>query len=146
MNGLIDYPGDGTRCLDGLVLAKEGFDTHAPHFLRVCSDCLRDLQRGTIPFAALANSLWVGDLPEHLLDSSWVELAAASPFRTSGMVFALEQLKVGSIPGSAQRMMRGTFTFFFQNAYSVEAALPSCDTDIAGSMTCALVGARPTEQ
>ncbi|CAN0161103.1 unnamed protein product, partial [Ectocarpus sp. 13 AM-2016] len=23
--------------------------------------------------------------------------------------------------------------------------LPTCDTDIAGSMTCALVGARPTE-
>ncbi|CAN0304094.1 unnamed protein product, partial [Ectocarpus sp. 13 AM-2016] len=61
------------------------------------------------------------------------------------MVFALEQLKVGAIPGSAHRMMRGTFTFFFQNAYGVEKVLPTCDTDIAGSMTCALVGARPTE-
>ena len=56
-------------------------------------------------------------LPEELSDSTWVELAAASPVRTSGMVFALEQLKVGSISGSAQRMMRGTFTFFFQNAF-----------------------------
>ncbi|CAM9114822.1 unnamed protein product [Ectocarpus sp. 4 AP-2014] len=78
-----------------------------------------------MPHAALANGLWVGDLPEDLVDSTWVELAAASPVRTSGTVFALEQLKVGSIPGSAQRMMRGTFTFFFQNAYSVETAVNS---------------------
>lgn len=139
------YPGDSTKCLDGLVLAKEGFETEAPHHLRICNECLRDFKRKTMPCAALANSLWVGDFPEHLADSTWVELAAASPVRISGAVFALEQLKVGSISGSAQRMMRGTFTFFFQNAYGVQTALPSCDLDIAGSMTCALVGARPTD-
>lgn len=140
-----NYHGDTTKCLDKLVLAKEGFESDTPHRLRVCDDCHHDLRRGRMPFAALANGLWLGDFPEHLRDSTWVEMAAASPVRTSGMVFALEQLKVGGIPGSAHRMMRGTFTFFFQNAYSVENALPSCDTDIAGSMTCALVGARPTD-
>lgn len=139
-----DYPGDTTNRLNGCVLAREGFQPEQPYHLRICKDCLRDLKRKTMPNAALANGLWIGDLPEDLADSTWVELAAASPVRTSGMVFALEQLKVGSIPRSAQRMMRGTFTFFFQNAYSVEAALPSCDVDIAGSMTCALVGARPS--
>ncbi|CAM9448609.1 unnamed protein product, partial [Sphacelaria rigidula] len=95
-------------------------------------------------FAALVNGLWVGDFPDHLADSTWVELAAASPGRTSGMVFSSEKLKVGNIPRSAQRMMRGTFTFFFQDAFGVEAALPSCDADIAGSTTVALVGHRPT--
>lgn len=145
MTGFTDYPGDTTNCLDGLVLAKQGFEPEAPHDLRICKECLRDLRNKIMPFAALANGLWVGDLPEHLADSSWVELAAASPVRTSGMVFSLEQLKVGNIPGSAQRMMRGTFTFFFQNAFGVEAALPSCDADIAGSMTVAFVGARPTD-
>lgn len=141
----MDYPGDTTNCLDGLVLAKEGFETEEPHHLRICIDCLRDLKRKNMSYAALANGLWVGDMPEHLADSTWVELAAASPVRTSGMVFALEQLKVGSISGSAQRMMRGTFTFFFQNAYGVQVAIPSCDADIAGSMTCAFVGPRPSE-
>lgn len=140
-----DYPGDTTNCLHGLVLAKEGFESEPPHDLRVCKDCLHDLAKKRMPLAALANDLWVGDLPEHLADSKWVELAAASPVRTSGMVFSLEQLKVGNIPGSAQRMMRGTFTFFFQNAFGVEAALPSCDADLAGSMTVVFVGERPTD-
>ena len=144
MSGFTDYPGDTTHLLNGLVLAKEGFVLEAPHDLRICTVCLKALKKNTMPEAALANGLWIGDLPEHLADSTWVELAAASPVRTSGMVIALEQLKVGSIPGSAQRMMRGTFTFFFQNAYGVETALPSCDADIAGSMTCTFVGPHPT--
>ena len=146
MAGFTNYPGDQTKRLDGLVLAKEGFQDDAPFHLRVCDDCLRDLEKNKMPLAALANGLWVGDLPEHLADSTWVELAAASPVRTSGMVFALESLKVGSIPQSAQRCMKGTFTFFFQNAYGVESALPAADADIAGSITIALVGAAPTER
>ena len=145
MRAFTDYPGDTSDCLDGLVLAKEGFESELPHHLRVCKECLRDLRKKVMPSAALANGLWVGDLPEHLADSTWVELAAASPVRTSGMVISLEQLKVGNIAGSAQRMMGGTFTFFFQNAYGVEKALPSCDADIAGSMTVAIVGQRPTD-
>ncbi|CAN0471221.1 unnamed protein product, partial [Scytosiphon promiscuus] len=131
--------------LDNVVLAKEGFEREAPHRLRVCAECLGDLKRGRMPYAALANGLWLGDLPGHLKNSTFVEMAAASPVRTSGMVIALEQLKVGGMPGSAQMMMRGTFTFLFQNAYGVEVSLPACATDIAGSMTCALVGATPTD-
>ena len=45
--------------------------------------------------------------------------AHASAVRTSGMVISLEQLKVGGIPGSAQSLLRGTFTFRFQGAYSM---------------------------
>ena len=140
-----NYPGDETKCLDNLILAKEGFEAVAPYRLRVCRECLRDLKRGTMPYAALANGLWLGDFPEHLRDATWVEMAAASPVRMSGHVFALEQLKVGGISGSAQRMMGGTFTFFFQNAYGVEKALPACAANIAGSMTVALVGSKPTD-
>ncbi|CAN0548548.1 unnamed protein product, partial [Laminaria digitata] len=93
----------------------------------------------------MADGLWFGEMPEHLHNCTFVELAAASAVRTSGMVIALEQLKVGGIPGSAQSLMRGTFTFYFQDAYGVQLQLPACDTDIAGSFTCALVGARPTD-
>lgn len=145
MAEMVNYPGDESKCLDGLVLAKQGFEAVPPHRLRICRECLRDLKRGVMPIAALANGLWLGDFPEHLKNATWVEMAAASAVRISGCVFALEQLKVGGIPGSAQRMMRGTFTFYFQNAFGVEAALPTCDLDIAGSMTVALVGARPSE-
>lgn len=93
----------------------------------------------------MANGLWFGEMPEHLQNCTFIELAAASPVRTSGMVIALEQLKVGGIAGSAQSLLRGTFTFYFQDAYSVQLQLPACDTDIVGSFTCALVGPRPTD-
>lgn len=138
------YPGDAANSLHGIVLAREGFETHDLHRLRVCNECLRDWNRKTMPSAALANSLWVAKLPEHLADSTWVELAAASPVRTNRTVFALGQLKVGSTPGSAQRMMKGTFTFFYQNTFGVQLPLPSGDSDIAGSTTIAFVGAHPT--
>lgn len=61
------------------------------------------------------------------------------------MAIALEQLKVGGIPGSAQSVLRGTFTSYFQDEYGVKLHLPVFDTDIAGSFTCALVGACPTD-
>lgn len=55
--------------------------------------------------------------------TTWVGTTTHQPL--PARIIALEQLKVGNIPGSAQRMMRGTFTFVFQNAYGVKTALPS---------------------
>lgn len=46
---MMNYPGDTSNCLDRLVLAKEGFETDAPHRLRVCADCLQDHRRGKMP-------------------------------------------------------------------------------------------------
>lgn len=60
------------------------------------------------------------------------------------MVLALDELKVGNVRGSAKSLMRGTFPFYMQDAYGVQLRRPACDTDIAGSFTCALVGAKPT--
>ena len=69
----------------------------------------------------------------------------ASAVRINQVVIALDELKVGQIPGSARSVMRGTFTFCFQDAYGVQVQLPACDSDVAGSFTCALVGSRPSD-
>ena len=98
-----------------------------------------------MPRAALANGLWLGDLPNHLRNATLMEMAAASAVRINGMVVALDELNVGRIPGSAKSGMRGTFTFYLQDAYGVQLQLPVCDSDVAGSFTCALVGSRPTD-
>ncbi|CAN0299986.1 unnamed protein product, partial [Scytosiphon promiscuus] len=131
--------------LDGLVLAREGIEVEDPHRLKVCTDCLNDLRKGRMPRAALANGLWLGDFPEHLSNATFVEMAAASAVRISGMVIALDEMKLGRVPGSAKSVMRGPFTFYFQDAYGVQLQLPACDRDVAGSFTCALVGSRPTD-
>ncbi|CAN0140099.1 unnamed protein product [Ectocarpus sp. 12 AP-2014] len=131
------------KLLDGLVLERLGFESTSPYRMQVCKECLQSLLKERIPEAALANGLWLGDFPEHLRSATFVEMIAASPVRVSGMVLALDELKTGSVSGSAKSQMRGTFTFYMQDAYGVQLRLPACDTDIAGSFTCALVGCKP---
>ena len=141
-----NYPGDDTNFLDGLVLAREGFEEEDPHRMRVCSTCLNDMRKNKLPKAAKANGFVLGDFPEELQAASWVEMIAASPVRMSGTVLALEQFKIGQVPGSAKSMMRGTFTFYLQNSYAIGQHLPACATDVAGSFTCALVGSKLTPE
>ena len=141
-----NYPGDDTNFLDGLVLAREGFEEEDPYRMRVCSTCLDDMRKNKLPKAAKANGFVLGDFPEELQAASWVEMIAASPVRMSGTVLALEQFKIGQVPGSAKSMMRGTFTFYLQNSYAIGQHLPACATDVAGSFTCALVGSKPTPE
>ena len=50
------------------------------------------------------------------------------------MVLALDELKVGNIAGSAKSLVRGTFTFYMQDAHGVQLKLTAYDADIAGSM------------
>ncbi|CAN0217243.1 unnamed protein product [Scytosiphon promiscuus] len=141
-----NFPGDDgeSKMLDGLVLERIGFETMPPHQMRACKDCLTSLKKGNMPEAALANGLWLGDFPEHLRSASFVEMIAASPVRISGMVLALDELRIRNISGTAKSHMRGTFTFYMQDAYGVQLRLPAYDTDIAGSFTCAIVGSKPT--
>lgn len=87
-----------------------------------------------------------GDFPAALCRVTWVKLAAASAVRTCGHVVALEKLHIrfaNGTPGSAPRMMRGTFAFYFQDAFRVQTLLPACATDNAKSFTCTLVDFRP---
>lgn len=139
-----NYPGDARKILNRLALAREGFELEAPYRLRVCSTCLSDLRKNKLPKAANANGFVFGDFPKELQGVSWVEMMAASPVRLSGTVLALEQFKVGRIPGSARTMIRGTFTFYQRNSYAIGKQLPACDTDITGSFACTFVGPRPT--
>ncbi|CAM9812767.1 unnamed protein product, partial [Scytosiphon promiscuus] len=69
-------------------------------------------------------------------------MIAASPVQISGMVLALDELRIRNISGTAKS--HGTFTFYMQDAYGVQLRLPACDTDIAGSFTCAIVGSKST--
>ena len=39
----------------------------------ICSRCNTDVQKGKMPNNALANGLWVGEVPEQLKDLTWTE-------------------------------------------------------------------------
>ncbi|CAB1096245.1 unnamed protein product [Ectocarpus sp. CCAP 1310/34] len=87
------YLGDNSNLLNGLVLQREGFESTAPHRLRVCSIRLADLRKNKCPKAAKANVFFLGDFPAELKEATWVEMLAAGPVRLSGTIIALEQLK-----------------------------------------------------
>ena len=53
-------PGDDINFLDGLVLAREGFEEGDPHRMRVCSTCLNDMRKKKLPKAAKANGFVLG--------------------------------------------------------------------------------------
>lgn len=69
----------------------------------------------------LANALWRGHSPEELQTATFFERAATSavPLSLSGHVICLEMLKFNGVTGSAQPLLRATFTMFFQDAFGV---------------------------
>ena len=140
-----NYPGDNAKVLDRLVLERENFESTSPHRLRVCSTCHSDLKKNLTPKAAKANGFWFGDFPEELKEANWVEMMASTAVRMAGTVVAMQEFKVRGVPRSAKTLMRGSFTFYMQDSCTIAQCLPLCDTDIAGSIACALVGCRPTE-
>ena len=44
-----------------------------PGHNNICQSCLKELKMGKMPHDALANGLWVGDIPSQLKDLSWTE-------------------------------------------------------------------------
>ena len=77
----------------------------------------------------------MGRTPQRI-GNQLVEMIAVSRVRVSGMVSALDEQTVA--------ILRGTFTFYMQDAYGVQLRLPACDTYLAGSSTIVLVGPNPT--
>lgn len=140
MSNFCDYPGDTTKQLHGLVLSKHGFSSAAPFQMHVCDDCYRSLKSSNMPDAALANGFWVGTLPEHFQDMTFVERAAAYPVRIKGRVIALESRRVNNAPGTAKRSLRGTSVFYANDASSVAKELPLAAIGLLDMITVVLAG------
>ena len=81
MATFLNHPGDLDKGLDNHVLSKFGFQKNAPYKMHMGKECLKDLKRGKIPEAALANGFYVGTLPDRFQTMSFVERAAAYPIR-----------------------------------------------------------------
>ena len=63
MSALRGYPNDPGGLLDGLVLSVHGFCKEDGGNLHVCKDCYDSLSKIYISETALANGVWVGDMP-----------------------------------------------------------------------------------
>ncbi|PPQ72163.1 hypothetical protein CVT24_002414 [Panaeolus cyanescens] len=58
---------------------------------RVCSSCLQCVQKGRRPKMALANNLWLGDVPLALKDLTWAEKALIARVRHNRCVVRISQ-------------------------------------------------------
>ena len=58
-------PTDSIKSLSGPVLASNCSD--------ICLTCLKSLQKNKVPINALANGLWIGDIPDELQNLNWME-------------------------------------------------------------------------
>ena len=92
-----------------------------------------------IPEAALANRFWVGKVPAKFDSATKVQRAAAYPARVKEHVVALESRRIRNIPGSAQRSLRGTSSFYANDSCSVEKQLPLAAAGLLDMFTVVLV-------
>jgi hypothetical protein len=89
--------------------------------LNVCNECLNPLKRKTVPHHALMNGLYVGELPDHLKDISWLEEQICVLARTGPIKFHL----YGSDSKEQPFLARGNVCVHPQPTVSTANILPS---------------------
>ena len=143
MSKFRDYPNGPGGLLDGLVLRVHGFckeDWRHGGKLHVCKDCYNSSSKNNIPGTALANGVWVGDMPRKSNGATVVERAAAYAVRMKGHVIALESRTVRNIPGSAKCSLLGTSVFHTNDSYYFGQELPLAPTGLLDMFTIVLAG------
>ncbi len=125
---------------DGPILDERGrFMQSEMAFLRVCQHCLPALTSGSLPRHALANGLWVGDVPPELKELNFVERLLVVQERHNACTVRVS--KVG------HRRMRANAVIFPQPVRKFYSMLPPPREDIEECLSILFVGTcLPTEK
>jgi hypothetical protein len=119
----------GHPALDHLMVSRYGVknpDEESNVELNVCNECLNPLKRNTVPRHALMNGLYVGELPDHLKDISWLEEQICALARTGPIEFRL----YGSDSKEQPFLARGNVCVHPQPTVSTANILPLLPQDI----------------
>ena len=119
----------GHPALDHLMVSRHGIknaDKDSDVQLNVCEECLNPLKRKTVPRHALANGLYVGELPEHLKNISWIEEQICALARTGPIEYHL----YGSDSKEQPFLARGNVCVHPQPTVSTANILPLLPQDI----------------
>ena len=94
------YEGDSNNALSGLLLDKAGIDRSGTTVqLWICSACHYDLSGNVIPSYSLANSFYIGEVPNFLPKLTWMEEKVISRVRFNSCVLKLVESKLPSQKG-----------------------------------------------
>ena len=142
-------PAPGVTDFDDVLLSPRGIvagarptlsETLEPTTVRVCTRCRKSLQRGTAsdttpPKFAIANHYLIGTLPDHLADSTVMEIALMS--------LAVLSMSTEVLRGGAHRVLRSHVAVFDARPSAIVEELPRVLDDanapfmviVAGEMT-----------
>ena len=108
---------------------------------QVCSTCRVDLEAGKMPPLALANGLWIGEVPDELKCLSYAEKLVISRVRYNRCVVHV------SIDGSLNRKMKGNAVLFRNPTVEIYDKLPPRKADLDQVLAIQFTGpAQPTKE
>ncbi|EPS97382.1 hypothetical protein FOMPIDRAFT_1128451 [Fomitopsis schrenkii] len=111
-------------------------------YLSICVTCLTAIKHHRLPRRALANGLWIGDIPPPLQALSFVEKILVAKYRHNACVVEVHQ--GNGAPG--QRKMRANTVIFPQPIDKVYTVLPPPRDDLDDVLAILFVGpCVPTE-
>jgi hypothetical protein len=136
----------GHPALDNMMLCREGIHMEQGSQLKVdvCQDCVLSLvpkhsKKDPIPMLpkyALANKLYLGQLPDMLKDLTWVEEQVCALYRSTIYVYQLYHSDNPQDPYLA----KGNSCAHPQNTVSTARVLPRTPTDVAGCISVVFTG------
>jgi hypothetical protein len=136
----------GHPAIDNLMLCSRGLhcdrDRHVK--VHVCADCVSSLvpkhalKRHVLklPKYALANKLYLGDLPNRFKDLTWIEEQVCVLYRTMVYVYRLYHSDNPQDPYLA----KGNSCVHPQNIVSTASVLPRTPADVAGCISIVFMG------
>ena len=92
--------------------------------LDICTECLRSLQRKTVPKHALANRLYLGPVPEELSGLTMVEESLIAQARAKAWIVKLQETQGGTASPTAQRGLKGNTIVYPQQPGKLATVLP----------------------
>ena len=131
-----------------LLLVQGGITrTDMGETYRFCKPCDGSVQRGHLPKFALANHLFLGDIPDELRGLTVVEENMIALTRLKCMILQLKEDRKETSGFLSQRAYTGHTIYFHQNIQALANVLPPPIEEIIGHVCVLFVGShKPTQQ
>lgn len=108
----------------------------------VCSKCAQSLRKGRRPVQALANGLWVGEVPDVLSSLTWIEQLLVARVRTNRYVIRLSVVtERGYVPGHIK--MSSNAVAFAAPTPKVYSLLPPRRDELDDVLAIFFTGVKP---
>lgn len=127
----------GISALAGVALSPRGVRRDGEQAVAdMCKPCLSSLRRARghtkVPRLAIANGFYIGALPDHLVDSTWLEVRL--------MTMVTISMSVGVVRGGANRVIRSHVSVFDARPDAIVTQLPRVLNDATDSFMVILAG------